>query len=229
MEKDEQSASATWQGAGIFGLFGAGGFAREAMQILSEDRPQNPPGAGIFFVDREVSGDAVNGVPVLSEDQFFSRPEKRKSFNVAIGDSKVRAKIAADCIARSALPAALTSRHAVIYDHNRIGEGAIFCAHTTVTANATIGRFFHCNIYSYVAHDCVIGDFVTFAPHVHCNGNVHIHDHAYLGAGAIIKNGSASKPLVIGEGAVVGMGAVVTRDVPAFATVVGNPARPLQR
>ena len=33
--------------------------------------------------------------------------------------------------------------------------------------------------------------------------------------------------MVIGAGAVVGMGAVVTKSVPAGATVIGNPAAPL--
>jgi acetyltransferase-like isoleucine patch superfamily enzyme len=98
-----------------------------------------------------------------------------------------------------------------------------------VTSNATIGRFFHANIYSYVAHDCVIGDFVTFAPGVRCNGRVHIDDFATIGTNAIIREGTPDKPLHIGKGAVVGMGAVVTRDVPDGATVVGNPARPLRR
>jgi acetyltransferase-like isoleucine patch superfamily enzyme len=116
-----------------------------------------------------------------------------------------------------------------VYDGNQIGEGVILCDHTLVTSNARIGRFFHANIYSYVAHDCVIGDYVTFAPSVHCNGNVHIHRHAYIGTGAILKQGSPERPLVIGEGAVVGMGAVVTKDVPAHTTVVGNPARPLAK
>ena len=106
-------------------------------------------------------------------------------------------------------------------------DGAIICGRTMITDNVTIGRFFHCNIYSYVAHDCVIGDFVTFGPRVSCNGNVRIDDHAYVGAGAVIRQGAPGRPLVIGKGAVVGMGAVVVRDVAPCTTVVGNPARPL--
>ena len=43
---------------------------------------------------------------------------------------------------------------------------------------------------------------------------------ASIGSGAVVLGG-----LTIGEGALVGAGAVVTRDVPAGATVVGNPAR----
>jgi UDP-2-acetamido-3-amino-2,3-dideoxy-glucuronate N-acetyltransferase len=43
-----------------------------------------------------------------------------------------------------------------------------------------------------------------------------------LGSGAVILGG-----IRIGEGAIVGAGAVVTRDVPAGATVAGSPARAL--
>jgi acyl-[acyl carrier protein]--UDP-N-acetylglucosamine O-acyltransferase len=93
-----------------------------------------------------------------------------------------------------------------------------------VTSNAKIGRFFHCNIYSYIAHDCEIGDFVTFAPRVNCNGAVIVEDYAYIGTGAIIRQGTSSRPIVIGKGAVVGMGAVVNKSVPPYTTVIGNPA-----
>lgn len=110
-----------------------------------------------------------------------------------------------------------------------LGEGVVLSPFVTLTSNIRIGRHFHANINSYVEHDCVVGDFVTFAPGVMCNGNVTIEDHAYIGAGAIIKQGQPGKPLVIGRGAVVGMGAVVTKSVPPGATVVGNPARVLEK
>ena len=114
-------------------------------------------------------------------------------------------------------------------DNIEIGEGRLLCPFVSITSNIKIGKFFHANIYSYVAHDCVIGDYVTFAPGVKCNGNIHIEDHAYIGTGAVIKQGTPDKPLVIGKGAVVGMGAVVTKSVPAGVTVVGNPARILEK
>lgn len=181
--------------------------------------------ADVFFVEADPVVSSVNGRQLISERQFFDMPCAERMFNVAIGDPASRKKIVTHCLANGAKPFAIQSSHAVIYDSNEIGDGAILCAHTTVTSNVRIGRFFHANIYSYVAHDCIIGDYVTFAPNVHCNGNVHIGDYAYIGTGAVIKQGSRVKPLVIGEGAVVGMGAVVTKDVPAHSTVLGNPAR----
>ncbi len=118
--------------------------------------------------------------------------------------------------------ATLVARQSFIGPDVRIGEGSIFCPFSSVTASATIGRHFHCNVYSYVAHDCVIGDFVTFAPQVGCNGRVSIGNGAYLGTGAIVKPG-----VRIGAGAIIGMGAVVVKDVEPGTTVVGNPARPI--
>jgi acetyltransferase-like isoleucine patch superfamily enzyme len=64
---------------------------------------------------------------------------------------------------------------------------------------------------------------------VKCNGNVHIEDEVYVGTGAVMKQGVPGTPLVIGRGAVIGMGAVVTKSIPPGVTVVGNPARPMNR
>ena len=215
-----------------FGLFGAGGFGREVMPFVRERVattllvPVNT--IDVYFVETwQPKQSSINGHSVLSMDEFF-RLEGRKYFTVAVGDGAEREAMVAK-VADRAKPLTIFAPQAIILDCNDIGIGSVFCPNTMVTSNVRIGKFFQCNIYAYVAHDCIIGDFVTFAPGVRCNGRVHIDDYAYIGTNAIIRQGTAEKPLRIGKGAVIGMGAVVTKDVPAGATVVGNPARVMDK
>lgn len=209
----------------LFGLIGAGGFARETMPIAALKLGGE---ADLTFVETAPTKATVNGYDLLSEEAFEAAAYETKMFNIAIADSRVREMFAKKFRDLDYIPISLTAASVTIYDDIQIGEGAILCANVVLTSNARIGKFFHANLNSYVAHDCIIGDYVTFAPNVACNGNVHIGDHAYIGAGAIIKQGSQDAPRRIGEGAVVGMGAVVTKDVAPYTTVVGNPARVLE-
>ncbi len=185
------------------------------------------PEAECVFVDDSGTQISVNGHRCLSFEDFLSHPAETRAVTLAIGDGKVREKLASKCEAADVHFIDIKAGNCTVLDNSSFGEGLVLCGNATITSNATIGRHFHGNIYSYVAHDCVVGDFVTFAPGVMCNGNVHIEDHAYVGTGAVLRQGQPDKPLVIGAGATVGMGAVVTRDVPPGVTVVGNPAKPL--
>ena len=219
-----QDAGQATDMAALLGIVGAGGFGRTVMPIA---RGLAAPGTETCFVERE-AGERVNGHRVLSERAFLGHASARL-FNVAISDATLRQRLAETYIAAGCAPLSIVAQTAIVMDGNEIGAGAILCGFTTVTSNSRIGRFFHANIYAYVEHDCVIGDYVTFAPGVRCNGNVVIGDRAFVGAGAILRDGRPGRPLVVGADAVIGMGAVVTRDVPAGTTVVGNPARPLRR
>lgn len=212
-----------------YGLIGAGGHGREVMPMLRSILLDELAGSDIetlFVVEGLEEESEANGYRLISLEAFLAL-EGRKLFNVAIGDSRARQRIADLCLARTAEPFAVIARSAILLDNNDLGEGCMISEQTIITSNVRIGRFFQANCQCNISHDCVIGDYVTFAPGVKCNGNVTIGDHAYVGAGALIKQGRYGKPLVIGEGAVVGMGAVVIRDVEPYTTVVGNPARPM--
>jgi sugar O-acyltransferase (sialic acid O-acetyltransferase NeuD family) len=183
----------------------------------------------LVFVDDKSEMAVVNGHRVLTYREFLDMPAAERYVALAIADSTVREMLATRCAEDAVLPWSLSATNVVTMDEVYIGKGAILSPFVTLTSNIRIGHYFHANLYSYVEHDCVIGDFVTFAPGVKCNGNVVIEDHVYIGAGAVIKQGKPGQPLVIGKGAVVGMGAVVTKNVAPGVTVVGNPAKPLMK
>jgi acetyltransferase-like isoleucine patch superfamily enzyme len=133
-----------------------------------------------------------------------------------------------------------------------VGDGTRIWAFTHVLPGATIGR--DCNIcdHVFIENDVVIGDRVTIKCGVQIWDGLRIDDDVFIGPNATFTNDLFPRSKVypeqfaqtfvargasvganatilagirIGEGAMVGAGAVVTREVPDFAIVVGNPAR----
>ena len=73
---------------------------------------------------------------------------------------------------------------------------------------------------TYIAHDCEVGSEVVLASSVLLAGNVSIGDQSNLGLGTKVHQGISLGRLVM-----IGMGSVVTRNVPDFAKAYGVPAR----
>ena len=211
-----------------YAIFGASGFGREVLPLVRQQLASEDGAWDLVFVDDNPPAAEQNGHRVLTYADWLAEPATSRHITLAIANSSVRQKLVQRCEADGVQFIDVQASNVVILDDVQIGCGSILNPFVCLTRNIRIGKQFHANIYSYVAHDCEIGDYVTFAPGVKCNGNVVIEDHAYIGTGAILKQGKPGAPLVIGRGAVVGMGAVVTKSVPAGATVVGNPARPME-
>jgi sugar O-acyltransferase (sialic acid O-acetyltransferase NeuD family) len=200
------------------GIFGTGGMGRELMDIARRRTAGNETYSELTFVDDHPGGD-VQGVRVLHPDQLA--PEDRLVF--AVGSPQLRRQLAERFAGRHF--ATVISGSSLVSSSAMIGEGGVLCDYSVINNSVRIGRYFQCNTFAQVSHDCVIGDFVTFSPRVTCNGSVHVGDGVFVGAGAVIRNGSAERPLRIGTGAIIGMGAVVVEDVADGAMVTGVPAR----
>ena len=86
-----------------------------------------------------------------------------------------------------------------------------------------MGDFVFCLSGSVINHDNVIEDRVVFASGVALAGHVHVENGCYLGQSSTVR-----QFLTIGRGSMLGMGAVVVKDVPPNSVMAGNPARKLR-
>ena len=112
--------------------------------------------------------------------------------------------------------------HAATCISNRaaVGEGTVIMAGVTVNADARIGRHCIINTNASIDHDCVLGDYTHVSPNATLSGSVHVGEGTHIGAGAAVIQG-----IRIGKWCMIGAGAAVIRDIPDYATAVGNPAR----
>lgn len=200
-------------------IMGASGFSMEVSEYIKDNSDFEI--AGYFDNSKVAVSDYYT--PFLGEEDDYNFSEG-ENVVISIADPKIRNSIYGKLKSKKLNFPSIVHKTCYVSPLAKIGEGAILCPFVSVTANAEIGKNFQANIYSYVAHDCVIGDNVTFAPSVKCNGNVIIEDNVYIGTGAIIFQGKPGKPLVIGKNSVIAAGSVVIKSVDAGMTVFGNPA-----
>ncbi len=207
-------------------IFGAGGFGREVASWAGRARWLGRPFEVVAFIDDNAAVEQLNGRPVLTlEDAAARHPEA--AVLATVGDPKLRERLIG-----KALAAGLVSTPPVIhpnaeYDHEyvEIGEGVVICAGTILTVNIVVEAHAQINLDCTVGHDAVIGSYSTLSPGVHISGNVKLEPYTFIGTGAVTVNGVEAHPLTIGTGAVVGAGAVVTKDIAAGVTATGVPAR----
>ena len=138
--------------------------------------------------------------------------------------------------AGSAIGAGLETGHnVVIREENYIGDGLNIWNNSVIDYGCSIGLNvrIHCNCY--VAQFTTIEDDVFLAPGVIIANDPHPICGLCM-VGPTIKRGARIgvnvtllPQITIGEGALIGAGSVVTKDIPPFTVAYGNPARPMKR
>lgn len=142
---------------------------------------------------------------------------------VGIGNNAIRANKQVQLVNAGAEVVTIIHPDATVSPHAQVGSGSVVFAQAVVNACATVGAGVIVNTGSVVEHDCLVGDFSHISPNAVLAGGVRLQEQCWVGAGASIR-----QLLEVGKAAVVGMGAVVTRDVCAGSVVAGNAARVLK-
>lgn len=207
-------------------IAGAGGFAREVLMciqdvITASSLPYHLADVVRFMVDDESyahHAKSIHGVEVIAQSQFS--PHEAQVI-IAIGSSTVRQRISEELPPATSY-ATLIHPTANISPWVTMGEGAVITSGCIITADISLGKQAQINLQTTIGHDCNIGDFCTTAPGVRINGNCRVGNRVYFGTNAILRQG-----ITICDDVVIGMGAVVLKDITEAGTYVGLPARKL--
>lgn len=174
----------------------------------------------------------LNKQPVFGPTSHFAGKEKELPPTI-IGESSIICSFAVIYAGTTLGKQVFVADGASIRENVQIGDNTIIGRNVTIELNTKIGSRTKIQTSAHITGDCIIGDDVFIGPEA-CTMN-----DTYMGAkddltmtgpiledGCLVGGNSTILPGIrIGKNAVVGAGAVVTKDVPPNEIWVGNPAK----
>jgi sugar O-acyltransferase (sialic acid O-acetyltransferase NeuD family) len=205
-------------------LIGAGGLARETLELVRALNRQTPTWEviGLLDDDPHTLGNVIHGIRIIGPTSaVHDHADALVTACVASPDDPVR-RLALTTRLGLELERYATLVHpaANVPESASIGPGSVLHAGTVLTADVDLGEHVVVMPSVVLTHDDVVEAGVTFGAGALVAGGVTIERGAYIGSGARLR-----ERVRIGAGALVGMGTVVTRSVPAGETWAGVPAR----
>ncbi len=201
-------------------VVGAKGLAKEILQVLEDnDKVENLA----FFddVNLDIPEKLFKKYPILKTNQEVKEHfELDHRFILGLGNPNLRKLLGERFEKLGGQLTSVIDKNVTKGSYINIGEGCTLMAGTKLSNGVKLGKgvlvYYNC----IITHDVEVGDFVELSPGCKLLGHAKIEANVHIGAGAIIL-----PKLTIGKGAVIGAGAIVTKDVPSDAVMVGNPAK----
>ena len=205
-------------------IWGAGGHGKVVLDLV---RAQDYLSTVIFIDDgfqklpAELDGCCVAGG---RDDLASLRASGYKHSIIAIGCNALRASCFHTACRIGIEPITLVHPTAVVSRSSKVGPGTVVMPNAIINSGSVIGANCIINSGAIVEHDCCIADHVHLSSGAVLGGGVRVSAYSHIGLNASVLPGAE-----VGESAIVGAGAVVLKYVAHGDTVVGVPAKSLQR
>jgi sugar O-acyltransferase (sialic acid O-acetyltransferase NeuD family) len=177
--------------------------------------------------NKDLQQQEVNNVSVMSnteDGEFLKLIGKKCDVFVAVEDSAARKGLIKMLKEEyKVVPVNAIHRFSAVSEFAWLGHGNMIGPGAIVNNNVKIGNNVVVNSRALIDSYAEIGDFVQVGAGAVLNSEVVVEEGAFIGSGAVVVAG-----VKIGKNARIGAGAVVVADVPAKATVFGNPAAPIK-
>ena len=106
---------------------------------------------------------------------------------------------------------------------NSVEIGALSCICQGTIEETVIEDYVKIDDCVFVAHNCYIEKGTVIIANAEVSGSVHIGKNCWISPNVCIRDG-----IIVGNNTIIGMGAVVVKDIDSNAVVIGNPARKLR-
>ncbi len=193
-------------------VYGASGHGKVIIEILEDI---NTPHIEIWD---DAEREPVWDYPV--KRPFASGQSPADKMIVSIGVNATRKKVAERLATQNVTFGTAIHSDTHISKRAIVGEGTVIMAGVTINADTSIGKHCIVNTSASIDHDCILEDYVHISPNATLSGDVRVGEGTHIGSGAATIQG-----VRIGKWCNIGAGAVIIRDIPDFATAVGNPAK----
>ena len=132
-------------------------------------------------IDDNPKLESILGIPVTKTSDFDISSLGKTI--ISIGNNKIRKKLSKSLIADFAKA---IHPSAVISPNSSIGEGTVVMARVAINPDVIIGKHCIINTNATIEHDSLIADFVHICPGVSLAGNVTIGEGSLVGIGAVV-------------------------------------------